>query len=244
MTLKAVVTHQSDSADLADNVTNTFSIGGIISEEDVTVAMELAFNQAFDDFYSAMPAGAVAPVGFYFSPALDNTALASRLDLFDVTTHLDGTPHGSPFSATLFTLDASGASKALPSEVALAVTLEGVGRDVAAVEAPDGADPGGAIDRPKQRRTGRIYLGPLGDNATVAGAGVCRPLAAFMNVARLALQKLNDDIEAATGGDGWLSVWSRADQAMYRLVAVSTDDAFDTQRRRGEAPTARTRLVI
>lgn len=244
MTLLAVVTLAADSADDADDVQNTFAIGGTVSEEDVTPTMEADLNAAFAEFYNVAPAGGASSIAGWLSPVLDNSASACRLDLYDVTGHLDGSPHGSPFSATLFTLSASSSTGPLPSEVAACVTLEGIGRDVAPVEAPDGADPGVAIDRPKQRRTGRLFIGPLGNAVPQVIAGVCRPQAAFLTDLRLAVVELDFNIRTATADAGHLSVWSRADAAMYELTWVSTDDAFDTQRRRGNAPSARTRLAL
>lgn len=246
MTLKAVVTLASDSAELKDDVQNTFSIGGTVSAVDVTPTMEADLNAAFAAFYNVVPTGGVGAVATYLSPVLNTGASACRLDLYDVTTHLDGSPLGSPFSATLFTLAAPGSGGAgLPSEVATVLTMAGVGRDVAAVEAPDGSDPGIAIDRPKQRRTGRIYVGPLNTFALDTIGGIVRPNADFTSTVRLALKDLDFDIRTACAPkDGHLAVWSRADAAMYEVVECWTDNAFDTQRRRGEGPTAKTVTVF
>ena len=245
MPLQAVVTLESDSPESSDNIQNTFSIGGTVTQADVDVTMELALNAAFADFYNDVPVALTASIATHLSPVLNTAASASRLDLYDVTAHLDGSPHGSPFSSTLFTLGAPGGGGAgLPSEVAVCVTMAGIGRDVAAVEAPDGADPGVAIDRPKQRRTGRIYIGPLNTFTLEVVSGVVRPGPDFIATANSALRQLDDSIRTATSGDGFLAVWSRADAAMYEVVESWIDNAFDTQRRRGEGSTARTTLAF
>lgn len=246
MSLKAVVTLPSVSVSEKDDVTNTFTIGGTISEEDVTIGMELAIHDAFANFYNVAPPGAVPAnsIAAYLSAVLDRGANACRLDLYDTTAKLSGEPTGSPFSSTLFTLAAASEATALPSEVALCVTMEAIGRADAPAEAPDGLDAGVALDRPRQRFTGRIYLGPLIRGASVIVGGIARPAANLTDVARRSMGRLDTDIRTATGDASWLGIWSRADAMIRQLDAVSTDDAFDTQRRRGESPTARTRLVV
>lgn len=245
MTLKAVVTLESLSAEPKDNVTNTFTIGGTVSEEDVTVGMEVALNAAFAGFFNDVPAGATAanPLGTFISGAISRAALAHRLDLYDTTAKLDGQPHGSPFSSTLFTL-VPGAATAYPSEVALCVTMESAGRADAPVEAPDGPDADLRVDRPQQRHTGRIYVGPLATGAGALVGGISRPAAGFTDCARRAVHDLAADILAATAGAGWLGIWSRKDVMIRPVAFVSTDDAWDTQRRRGESMTARTRIAV
>lgn len=245
MTLKAVVTLESLTAEEKDNVTNTFAIGGTVSEADVDPTMEAALNAAFADFYNAVPTGATAgnALGVFLSTTLSRVANANRLDLYDTTGLLDGAPHGSPFSSTLWTLTPASAT-AYPSEVACCVTLESSGRADAPVETPDGTDSDSLVDRPQQRHTGRVYIGPL---ATVAGSvvsSVSRPSAGFLDCVRLAVKDLNADIIAATAGAGWLGVWSRKDASIRPVAFVSTDDAWDTQRRRGEGPTGRTRIAV
>lgn len=246
MTLKAVVTLESNTINERDNVTNTFTIGGTVSEEDVDIAMEVALNAAFASFYNDVPTGgsAGATIADVLSPVISRAALAHRLDLYDTTGHLDGSPHGSPFSSTLWTLDAGGAATALPSEVAVVVTMESITRADEPVEAPDAGDPGLQLDRPQQRHTGRIYLGPFTSTAGAVVGGVHRPSLGLLENFRLAVVDLDADIRAATADTGHLGIWSRKD-AMIRPVAfVSTDDAWDTQRRRGESPTGRIRTAV
>ena len=50
-------------------------------------------------------------------------------------------------------------------------------------------------------------------------------------------------IDAAGAGDvAGLGVWSRVDRAIRGIDNVRTDDAWDTQRRRGAQPTGVTRV--
>ena len=107
------------------------------------------------------------------------------------------------------------------ADVALAVSLH--------VETPRGPSP-----------RGRVYLGPFISNM----AGQARPSS---NVQEAARELVNG---ALLGGEslGWDPVViSRHEGGAERpspvglpIVALSTDDAWDTQRRRGQEPTSRT----
>jgi hypothetical protein len=93
--------------------------------------------------------------------------------------------------------------------------------------------------RPKARRRGRLYVGPL-----VRGACVDAPpyllnhatSGSFGHTLRAAAVKLMDD---STANAGPWSVWSRADSILRPVVGGWTDDAPDTQRRRGTEAAAR-----
>lgn len=89
--------------------------------------------------------------------------------------------------------------------------------------------------RPRARRRGRLYIGPLRDHA-VDNTSAPRLSALFTTTLRQAIIAMAD----AAAADGWIfSVWSRANSELYAVVGGWTDDAPDTQRRRGVAPSAR-----
>ena len=222
-----------------DAAQHDFVVSGI--DSNATAAQLLDLNSSISDFYNALAAGQTNSMGGYLSDALSRAAGASITRCFDITAHLDGTPHGSPFANLPFTLPAAIDTVQLPHEVAFVITLEAVGRATALVETPDSGDPGTARDRPKSRHTGRIYLGPLNQDALDGTGTQARPAAVLQTDARLAVRKLAADLAA----DGFsLRVWSRVDATHRGLEAVSTDDAWDVQRRRGVQKTARTRLAI
>lgn len=93
--------------------------------------------------------------------------------------------------------------------------------------------------RPRARRRGRIYVGPLTVEAvdTTAPPYVLNP--SFTGTLREAAVRLGSFAgnELSTG-EGW-GVWSRADQTVRKVVGGWTDNAPDTQRRRGFSPTVR-----
>lgn len=113
----------------------------------------------------------------------------------------------------------------LPSEVALCLSFRGPYES----------------GEPKARRRGRIYVGPLAATTSTSAPNGARPASgvpAFFSDAVEALQ-------AAITPEGVVHcVWSRADETFYPVVEYWVDNAFDTQRRRGIAPTERTVLPI
>ena len=258
MATLVTTTFEMESGLVEDRVVNTFAIGqgvGEITDSggglQPTSAEADTIANAIRDFYVADPGALLASVSDFLSPKFDNNPNRATVRFYNIGANMNalrivdgGVPAGSPIWTRTFTLtgSASGAD-GLPSEVALAVTLETLGRADAPVEAPDAGDPGGLVDRPKQRRTGRLYIGPL-NITTMNHAGVAvRPSAGFTDVVRQAVGDLQADIAVLTG-EFFLGVWSRADGQIRALEAVSTDDAFDTQRRRGESAIARTRLAL
>lgn len=95
----------------------------------------------------------------------------------------------------------------------------------------------------KARRRGRIYLGPL-SNAPInnvnpgSDAGLEDNIGSIITKAAAEFcAKLN------TAGAKWV-VWSEMDQAMNEIEVFSVDNAFDTQRRRGMAPSAVTTATV
>lgn len=185
-------------------------------------------------FYNDEWGGAAVPLASYLSHELSRSALASRFAYYTVEDL--GEDAGSPQVVNDWTLDPGAASVAsLPAEVAVVLSMNATLTDV-----PERV----GATRPAARRRGRLYFGPLTTNAMAAGVGsatVQRPSDALQDELRAAAWQLHDsaaDIMALNAGLFW-SVYSTADLAARTIVAFSTDNAFDTQRRRGSAPTAR-----
>jgi len=184
-------------------------------------------------------------LGFYLSPCLDRSANAGVIKLYDITGHLDGSPHGSPFAMRNITIADSTSVNGLPEEVALVVTLEAKDRADQRIEVPDGVDPGTAVDRPRQRYTGRTYFGPWGLAETQSDAfDSARPKTLLCAGLRALVARCAVEVDDASGDLISLGVWSRSDQAIRGITHVRTDDAWDTQRRRGVSPLAVTREAI
>lgn len=162
-------------------------------------------------------------VADYISGAYDNSSNAATMKFYDLTGHLDGTPHGSPSFTRNWTI-ACGDADGFPTEVAVVLAMH--------------ADLDGVLEvvgstRPAARRRGRIFL-PIG--ATAA--------AVYVNNTAFVHADCRDAIAAAAdtllGEVSEWSVWSRKDEALYPIVGGWIDNAFDTQRRRGVDANTRT----
>lgn len=226
--LATMTLHQRDGVP-ADDVQNSFAFTtatvppSAAEIDDITAAL--------DNFLNANQSLGVA-VGHYLAESVDSAANRVDVDFFDLTGHLDGTPHGSPIASRSFTLVAPPDSSPLPAEVAICLSYHSAfGTDL---------EESGSM-RPKARDRGRIYLGPLniltlsedsaGHEAFVTPN--CRQTIAE------AAAGFGADLDLAT----WC-VWSRADAALKPVVAGYVDNAFDVQRRRGVKSTARFNFSI
>lgn len=205
--------------------------------------------QVIDDFFNVAPAGGptirgqTPAVAEMLSAELSTVANAAEIRFYE----LPATPGvlGSPAAVRNFTLagaplfDAGGNSN-LPGEVALALSFNAILTDIPETQANPSPPP--AVIRPRARRRGRIFLGPwltVVLNDIAPAAAVQRPLAAVGTVMRLSAVQTLPSASSA----GWM-VFSETDWVARGVVNVSTDNAFDTIRSRGVAPSARSETAI
>lgn len=241
MPVLATLTIESTNGVIADQTVINFAVRttpGFDEEDPINHAQIVS---KIEDWVNGNAVGASQPLCRYISQSRSRAADKAQVRLYDLNGHLDGSPHGSPFAVDHFQLGAPEAGIAsFPNEVAMVCTLEAVGRTAAPVEVPDGADPGVEVDRPKQRRTGRLFFGPLLANTGVLDGGDLRPNTQAMT--DLAAHTIALDVALfgiVTTDVLGLGIWSRVDASMYELASVFVDNAFDTQRRRGAKPFAR-----
>jgi len=126
---------------------------------------------------------------------------------------LPGLTPNYPVEETTFNLAANPTQTPFPSEVSLCLSFQG--------ERVPGF--------PQARRRGRVYIGPLGSNASGTDA---RPSSTFINVLATAAATFKSNVEALTEPIEW-AVWSPADSAAVNVDNGWVDNAWDTQRRRG-----------
>lgn len=205
----------------ADQVVNDFVIdkqgGGAPNGGDIT-----AWGGALDAFYNTAHTGAA--LGSYLSAWIDRDA-THRMDYY----HIVAGPLGSPFTSQDWIgptppVDAHG----LPQEAALALSFHA---DLTTVAEEVGAT------RPRARRRGRVFLGPLHPTAMDYTTPPYMVADAIVLAANEAMVALLADLAGASGD--W-SVWSRAGGELNTIAGGWTDNALDTQRRRGPAATGRT----
>lgn len=180
--------------------------------------MDIVF-QFIDDFFNVGD-GVLQAVGGYIGDSIDRAA-THQMDFYKIQAGNLGAPvYSVPWLGPI----AAGVNTNLPSEVAAVAsfhaTLVGLSEEV-------------GTTRPRARRRGRVYIGPLTTEVYSQIEDNPRLNAAFTDALRFAMAELRDATNTTFGaGFGW-SVWSRADQTLRPVVGGWTDDAFDTQRRRG-----------
>jgi hypothetical protein len=219
----------------ADNFINTFAF---ITPAGFNPALG-AIQAGLDSFYNGQN-GANPKVAGYISDSASRAAGGITYRLYDIAGALGGGPTGSPVATSTGTLAAGLGQIPMPDEVAMCLTLRGSDALTSPVEAPDGSDPGIAPDRPRSRKTGRVYIGPLTQGAATSGPPP-RPATNFQTVLLDAGERMFDLLFPQS--ILW-SVWSRTDATLRSLTSISVDDAFDTQRRRGPAATSRVSRVL
>jgi len=186
---------------------------------------------ALQGFYASVPSNSTRALGTYLGDQLDRGTGKGVFRFFNITD--DGVPGvGPPVKVSTFTLPAvTAAGSPLPAEVSLCLSVHADLTGIAEVA------PGGT--RPRARRRGRIYLGPwAGDaNSYNAARSTSLPASALTNTIINAAHDLLTSLIAQ--GIYW-AVASAADFIARQIVGGYVDDAWDTQRRRGEDPQFRT----
>lgn len=219
---------RTDDGVSANSCVNTWNFAGVPTSLNVLA-------DSLHAFYNTQPAGQVYPLAAYLSQVVQQSA-GMTIKLYDNSLVLAGGNMGSPVYEETYSLaNPQAAGTPLPTDVAAVLTLEGTGRAEAAVEV--------GATRPKQRRTGRVYLGPLNVGACQLEPATndCRPHEVFRSVTFAALANLRD---AAVANGVALGVWSRSNATVYSLEAASMDDAFDHVSSRKRGQTTRTRVTL
>lgn len=130
---------------------------------------------------------------------------------------------------------AASAASSLPSEVATVLSFNGFGFD--AVPEESGAT------RPRARHRGRVYLGPFTIGITDIESVTFRtriPVAVRTEI----LGAYQDMCDAVNAVDVLHAVYSPKSSFAWTVVEAWMDDAFDTIRSRGEAPTTRSSILV
>lgn len=225
--IKAVAVFPHLSGIPADDDENTFVFqSGAVDA--ATAAAQIETAQLVQHFYNS--ANPNHPIAWYMSSILDRTAGAAHVDYYDITGHLDGSAAGSPVEVDGFTLGTGDpASFNLPAQCAAVVTEYAAGRAAAPV---------GSVTRPKQRLTGRVYIGPLRVNTLGYILEETYLKDTFITDMATAAGRLVAE-SAAMGTPALWSVWSRANAAVVDIVGGAIDNRVDTQRRRQVAASSR-----
>lgn len=216
--VRGQVSLQNDGGLLQDAAVNVLHFRGTaVDIEDVLDATDSFINALYQLFESSL------------SAVLSGDGQVKWYDLTDPEPR-------SPIRTTDFSFSPS-ASAILPNECAWCFTLEG-----AAVSGV-----------PIGRRRGRLFLGPLSQavmdpqepDARIATSWSTPIVTGFaaaiadMEENSCTLQVLSRTL---MGSPPWTE--GELDAGTFTVVAVSSDNAFDTIRSRGAAPTVRTRVTV
>lgn len=178
-----------------------------------------ALCAAVQGFYTSVPSGSTNALAYYLSGISGYPG--SNIRVYD----LDDTPPRAPLIDWPMPVGghAGASSKNLPDEVALCLSYSA----------------GAASGLPIARRRGRIFIGPFSDNALRTGEGVSTESAPSLALMECIVDAATDMHGVAAGAGFDWSVWSPTDQAAVSILKWHVDNAWDTQRRRGNKPTAR-----
>lgn len=158
-------------------------------------------------------------------------ALPVQVRYYDVTGHLDGSPHGAPFEVDTFTLaaEAGGTHSDLPNQICVVLSYWAA------------LDTEGST-RPDKR--GRMFIGPLTSEVqTTTTAGNPRVAALIRTDFTAAFRNLAAAASALTNPKP-LAVWTRRFAGFQPVLGVWMEDRLDTQRRRALAATTRTTITF
>lgn len=203
---------------LEDRVMNDFAFkldGGVVNSTTIAAAFD-----AVDDFYRVATSTGNA-VGKFISRFVNRSATHS-LKMYAISAG----PLGSPIANIDWLGPVTPAeTTGLPTEVAGVLSFHA---DTTNVLEESGAT------RPAARRRGRIFVGPLIPGAMdMTAPPFMLSESTFLQTLRAAAVTLMDRTDVT-----WC-VWSRADAVLRPVVGGWTDNAPDTQRRRGADATAR-----
>lgn len=233
-----------------DSVVNTFAFRKAI---DLSVGeMDLVCGSVIG-FYNSPGEGLTAPlgtVGSFISPRINRAIDACTVRLYDITGKLGKNPatgklwaHGSPVRVRPMSLVAAVENTSLPRQVAVCLTLRARDWTLQPVEAAPGAGDDTPTIRPRKRRSGRLYIGPLNAREALGTSPTedARPSASLTAAMAASAENLQ---QAVNVNDIDWCVWSRSDAAMHAITEVSVDNSYDVIRSRKLAATARPARVF
>lgn len=197
------------------------------------------------DFYRAAQSTGSRHIGQYISPYVSRSA-THHIDIYQLAAPTLGSP---VYTDTWLGPTNPDAANPIPAECAAVLSFHAdltsvaeFGPTVSTIPSDEDAIDQGApsthsgVERHRARRRGRLYIGPLMTNAVHTTVAPYMLDSDFLTTLREAAVKMCTD---AAGDDWTWSVWSRRDQTTYPVVGGWTDNAPDTQRRRGPAASTR-----
>jgi hypothetical protein len=181
----------------------------------IHVHMPTMTQGSFDAIVAAAQQFYGSDIAEYWSPAVLN-GVGHRVKAYLMGAALDSPP---VFETSLLSIPNPPGQIGLPNEVACCVSMH--------------ADPQPGVVRQSWR--GRIYIGPFNTSVVGPAGTQQRPLGTFVGDLATSAKTYFDAINAITGAK--LCVYSRKQAMAYPVTYIGIDDAWDTQRSRGNRPT-------
>jgi hypothetical protein len=205
-----------------DRVINDFAFATGATAPTTTELAEI--GDYVDDFFRAIPSGAGSAVGSWIGEAINRSA-THTMEFYSISAAGLGSPIlVNNWLGPVAPVDSSN----LPTEVAAVLSFHA---DLTGVQ-----EEGAGGTRPRARRRGRVYIGPLGQSSITHAAE--NPLISSTLTGVLAAAGNAMRVAADADGLPWC-VWSRTDQVLRPITGGWVDNAPDTQRRRGTDATTR-----
>lgn len=184
-----------------DCAVNTFHFSDLAGTFDANDVMD-----DLEDFYNVAHSPGTNPIAYYLSYIVSRVASACEMFVYDIQ------QPGPPLAYRTWSLGAAQTGqKQLPYEVCLALSYAG-----------------NVVGTPSARQRGRIFIGPLMDNAIPGSSAPPFPPSGILNAWVGAGEWLMDQ----NAIDRSWCVWSRVGQSATPVSHGWVDNELDTQRRR------------
>jgi hypothetical protein len=178
------------------------------------------------NWFDTAVAGSGNPVGYYLSFTIPRAGSPHEILYYDITGKLDGTAAGGPIATVNFSITAQPPSTgvlALPDQIAVVVGYQG---DMTGIPEFQGNT------RPRSRRRGRVYVGPLVSAALANSATEAVVPAQMQTDLAVNTHALWNWSGQTAANNPQLVVWSRMDKAVYPCVQARVNNIHDVRRRR------------
>lgn len=198
------------------------AVGDPDEEENLWVFSSDIAQPVWSDLQGPLAAFYITAMAGHWSTELQ-FGQSPAYELYDISAHLAGTPHGAPFDMGFMIGSIALGGVGLPAQCAAVVDYHA---DLT------GISEFGPGTRPRARRRGRHYHGPF-QTADLAHAATSNS-AVWGSSLLAALVSGYHGVKAAVGvGLEW-DVWSRKDAAVYPVIGGWVDHTVRTHRSRVE----------
>lgn len=193
-----------------------------------------ALAQAVEDYLGAPPPPHINTIATLLGPGISRAVGDTKMSLYRIP--VSKALSGPPFAVRSLTLPGNPPTTGMPGEVAIVQTYHG---DLSGIP-----EKGPNNTRPAANRRGRFYLGPLAGNVMTIDSSTGR-VKVLLDVLGLMNDAAGNYLKLSAQASSWTwSVFSRTLWQAFEVRGVAVDDAFDTQRRRGEDAAIRQKVAL